>query len=72
MLQGLLVLMLTEEPLKAGQGLLMGIIGFELLYTFIERSLVLAWMWAAINLLLTLAIAYLAVVRSAGGSEGDL
>ncbi len=71
MLQGLLILMLTEEPLKAGQGLLMGVIGFELLYTFIERSLALAWMWAAINLLLTLAISYLAVARTAGRSEGD-
>jgi hypothetical protein len=72
MLQGLLILMLTEEPLKAGQGLLMGIIGFELLYAFIERSLALVWLWAAINLLLTLAIAYLALVHAAGGSEGDL
>jgi hypothetical protein len=72
MLQGLLILILSEEPLKAGQGLLMGIIGFELLYASIERSLAMVWMWAVINLLVTLAIAYLAVVRSAGGSAGDL
>jgi hypothetical protein len=71
MLQGLLILMLTEEPLKAGQGLLMGIIGFELLYALLERSLALVWMWAVINLLVTLAIAYLAVVRSAGSPEGE-
>lgn len=72
MLHGLLILMLTEEPLKAGQGLLMAIIGFELLYTLIEPSLALVWFWAAINLLVTLAIAYLAVARAAGSSEGDV
>lgn len=72
MLNGLLVLMLTEEPLKAGQGLLTGIVGFELLYASIERSLALVWLWAAVNLLLALAIAYLVVVRGASSSEGDL
>ncbi len=72
MMSGLLILMFTEEPLKAGQGLLMGVIGFELLYASIERSLALVWMWAVVNLLLTLAIAYLAVVRGAGSSDGDL
>jgi hypothetical protein len=72
MLHGLLILILSEEPLKAGQGLLMGIIGFELLYASIERSLAMVWMWAVINLLVTLAIAYLAVVRGAGGAAGDL
>ncbi len=69
---GLLILMLTEEPLKAGQGLLTIIIGFELLYTTIERSLAMVWLWGAINLLLALAIAYLAVVRDDGSPESDL
>jgi hypothetical protein len=69
---GLLILMLTEEPLKAGQGLLTAIIGFELLYTPIELSLALVWLWAILNLLLTLAIAYLVVVRDVGSSEGGL
>ncbi len=72
MLNGLLILMLTEEPLKAGQGLLTAIIGFELLYAPIERSLVLVWLWAVMSLLLTLAIAYLAVVRGADSAEDDL
>jgi hypothetical protein len=71
-LNGLLILMLTEEVLKAGQGLLTGIIGFELLYAPLERSLALVWMWAVVNLLLSLAIAYLVVVRGAGSSEGGL
>ncbi len=69
---GLLILMMTEEPLKAGQGLLTAIIGFELLYTPIERSLAMVWLWAAVNLLLTLGIAYLAVVQGASSSEEDL
>jgi hypothetical protein len=69
---GLLILMLTEEPLKAGQGLLTAIIGFELLYTTIERSLAMVWLAAVVNLLLALAIAYLAVVRDAGLGEDDL
>jgi hypothetical protein len=72
MLNGLLVLMLSEEPLKAGQGLLTGIIGFELLYASLERSLALVWLWAAVNLLLALAIAYLVVARGADSLEGDL
>ena len=72
MLIGLLVLMLTEEPLKAGQGLLTGIVGFELLYAAVERSLALVWLWATVNLLLALAIAYLVVARGASSSEGEL
>ncbi len=69
---GLLILMLTEEPFKAGQGLLTAIIGFELFYTSIERSLAMVWLWAVVNLLLALAIAYLTVVRGAGPSEEGL
>jgi hypothetical protein len=71
MLNALLIMILTEEPLKAGQGLLMGIIGFDLLYSPIERSLAMVWLLAVVNLLLTLAIAYLIVVRGAGSSEGN-
>jgi hypothetical protein len=69
---GLLILMLTEEPFKAGQGLLTAIIGFELFYTSIERSLAMVWLWAVVNLLLALAIAYLVVVQGAGPSEEGL
>jgi hypothetical protein len=71
MLIGLLILMLTEHPLKAGQGLLTVIIGFELLYTTIERSLAMVWLLAVVNLLLALAIAYLIVARNVSSSEGN-
>lgn len=69
---GLLILMLTEEPIKAGQGLLTMIVGFQLVYTSVERSLAMVWLWAVVDLLLTLAIAYLAVARGVGSLEGDL
>jgi hypothetical protein len=71
MLNGLLILMLTEHPLKAGQGLLTAIVGFELLYAPIERSLAMVWLLAVVNLLLALAIAYLIVARDVGPSEGS-
>jgi hypothetical protein len=71
MLIGLLILMLTEHPLKSGQGLLTAIIGFELLYAPIERSLALVWLLAVVNLLLALAIAYLIVARDAGPWESS-
>jgi hypothetical protein len=71
MLNGLLILMLTEHPLKAGQGLLTAIVGFELLYAPIERSLAMVWLLAVVNLLLALAIAYLIVARNVGPSEGS-
>ncbi len=71
-LVGLLILMMTGEPLKAGQGLLTAIIGFDLLYTPLEHSLTMVWLWATANLLLTLGIAYLAVVQGASSSEEDL
>ena len=71
-LVGLLIMMLTGEPLKAGQGLLTVVIGFELLYTTLERSLTMIWLLAVVNLLLALAVAYLAVARNVGASEEEL
>jgi len=62
-LSGLLILILTEDPLKIGQGLLTAIIGFELWYTTLERSLLIVGLWGAVNLLLALAIGYLMAVR---------
>jgi hypothetical protein len=71
-LAGLLVLMLTEEPLKAGPGLLAVITGFELVYTPLETSLAVVLMWAFVNLLLAVAISYLAAVRGGNTGDGDL
>jgi hypothetical protein len=68
---GLLLLMLTEEPLKAGQGLLTLTVGFELFYLAIERNLSLIGLWGGVNLLLALAIAYLAAAHGLRESEGS-
>lgn len=62
-LAGLGVLMLTEDPMKAGHGLFTLLTGFGLYYVFRESSLLLTGLWGSVNLLLALAIGYLTVVR---------
>lgn len=68
-LAGVLLLILTEEPFKAGQGLLTALTGFELVYTTLERSLLVMGLWGAVNLLLALAIGYLTVVQGVREEE---
>ncbi len=63
MLVGLMVLMLTEWPLLAGPGLLTALTGFELFYTPLESSLIVTFLLAMVNLLLAVAISYLAAVQ---------
>ena len=65
--QGLLALVLTDEPLKAGMGLLTFITGFELFYSVLERSLSVVGFLGIANFLVALAIAYLT-----GASEAEL
>ncbi len=60
---GLLVLILSENPLKVGSGLLTAITGFELWYTTLEGSLLVVGLWGIVNLLLALSVGYLAAVR---------
>lgn len=72
MLIGLVALMLTGQPLLAGPGLLTALTGFELLYTFLESSLVIVFLLAAVNLLLTASISYLVAVQGRNPSgEGS-
>jgi hypothetical protein len=68
-LAGILILSLTDEPFKAGMGLLTIIIAFELIYTHLERSLILVALWAAVNLLIALAIGYLTIVQGIAPEE---
>ena len=63
-LAGFLLLILSENPLKIGQGLLTILIGFELWYTTLEGSLIVVGLWGSVNLILALAVGYLATVRS--------
>jgi hypothetical protein len=68
-LAGLIILTLTEDPMKAGHGLFTMLAGFDLFYATVERSLLMTGLWGAANLLLALAIGYLTVVRGAGPEE---
>jgi hypothetical protein len=68
-LVGLVILILTEDPMKAGHGLFTLLTGFDLFYTTLEKSLLITGLWGAVNLLLALAIGYLTVVRGAGPEE---
>ncbi len=68
-LAGLTTLVLTEDPIKAGHGLFTALTGFDLFYAVVENSLLLTGLWGVINLLIALAVGYLAVVRGAGPEE---
>lgn len=71
-LAGLLVLILTTEPLKAGLGLLTFMAGFELFYAALESSLSVVGSLGIINLFMALAIAYLASARGPAQRVGDV
>jgi hypothetical protein len=62
---GILAMGLTDEPLKAGLGLLTYLAAFELYYTVLEPSLILVGFLGLTNFLIALAIAYLTVARAA-------
>jgi hypothetical protein len=66
---GLIVLIVTEKPLKAGIGLLTILVGFDLFYTTLEHSLLITGLWGAVNLLIALAMSYLIVARGANPGE---
>ena len=74
---GLLAMILTAEPLKAGLGLLTFMAGFELFYAALESSLSVADLLRAVgllgivNLFMALAIAYLASAREAELEEEE-
>jgi hypothetical protein len=62
---GLLAMGLTDEPFKAGLGLLTYVSAFELYYTVLEPSLIVLGFLGLSNFLIALAIAYLTVARYA-------
>ena len=68
-LAGLITLTLTENPMKAGHGLLTALTGFGLFYTTLESSLLLTGLWGTVNLLIALAIGYLTVVKGVVSEE---
>ncbi len=66
---GLLILILSENPLKAGQGLLTALTGFELFFATIESSLLMIGLLGIVNLLLAMTIGYLSTVRGVAIEE---
>jgi len=62
-LAGLVTLMLTEDPMKAGHGLFTALSGFGLFYATLESSFLLTGLWGSVNLLIALAVGYLTVVK---------
>ena len=66
-LMGLLVLLLTSEPLPAGIGLLTMVSGFELFFDITLPGLMGTGMWAAVDLTMGLAISYMVAVGGATG-----
>jgi hypothetical protein len=59
LLLGLLNVLLNENPLKVGIGLLSLLAGFELFYTTVEPTLTIVGLLGLTNLIIGLAIAYL-------------
>lgn len=66
---GLLILILSETPLKAGQGLFTALAGFELFFATIEGSLLMIGLLGIVNLLLAMTIGYLSAVRGVAIEE---
>ncbi len=60
---GLLTVILTRDPFKIGLGLLTFEAGFEVLLSSLEKSLSVAALLGAVNLLVALAIAYLTMAQ---------
>jgi hypothetical protein len=63
---GLLGLVLSEQPLRAGPALLTILIGFDLTFATLERSLAVYGFYGSLTLLTALALSYLAAVRGLG------
>ncbi len=66
---GLLNLGLTEDPMRAGMGLLTLMTGFEVFYAAVEPSLAIVALLAAVEFGLALAVSYLTVLQYADRSE---
>jgi len=66
---GLLLLGLTDEPFKAGLGLLTVLTGFELFYASVEPALAVMALLAAVDFSVALGSSYLAIIGSLRGME---
>jgi len=66
-LMGFLAMAISDEPLRAGMGLLTITWGFQLLYSALDPSAMSIGLLSGLDLLLGLALAYLMVARGVAG-----
>jgi hypothetical protein len=66
-MMGFLGLALSDEPLRAGLGLLTMTAGFQLLYTALEPTAITVGLMAGLDLLLGLGVSYLMVAHGVAG-----
>jgi hypothetical protein len=66
-LMGFLAMALSDEPLRAGLGLLTMTSGFQLLYAALEPTPIAIGLLGSLDLLLGLAISYLVVAHGVAG-----
>jgi hypothetical protein len=67
---GVLLLGLSQDPVRVGLGLLTFLSGFDLFYVALEPSLVVTGLVGSISFVITLGMAYLRTAHVAGGSAG--
>lgn len=69
---GILLLGLSEDPLRIGIGMLMFLSGFDLFYAALEHSLIVTGILGSLSFIIALGTAYLKTVQAAhieGGGE---
>jgi hypothetical protein len=69
---GVLLLGLSDEPLRVGVGLLMFLSGFDLCYTALEPSLIVTGLLGAIMFVVALGTAYLKSSETVTGDGAAL
>jgi hypothetical protein len=68
---GMLLLGLSQDPLRVGVGLLMLLSGFDLFYVGLEPSLLVTGFLGAISFVIALGTAYLRAAQTMSSGEGD-
>jgi hypothetical protein len=69
---GILLLGLSQEPLRVGLGLLTFLSGFDLFYVALEPSLVVTGLLGSISFVIALGMAYVRTARPAARDEGEV
>jgi hypothetical protein len=67
---GVLLLGLSQDPVRVGLGLLTFLSGFDLFYIALEPSLVVTGLLGSISFVIALGMAYLRTAHVASGSAG--